>query len=91
MPTSHPSLLDMTGDDFNPLTLTQHVKVTKPKMTYNSVTVRTSICVTETTIVTLGQADLMAQCTLTVTYIFKVKVQIFVTHRRTLAVTVDCN
>jgi hypothetical protein len=59
----------------------------KPKIAHNAETVRNSIYVTVTTIVGLGQADLMAQCTLTVTYIFKDKVQLFVHQRRTFAVT----
>jgi hypothetical protein len=59
----------------------------KQKIARNSETVRNFICVTVTTIVGRGQADLMARCTLTLTYIFKVKLQIFVNQRRTFAVT----
>jgi hypothetical protein len=51
----------------------------KRKIANNSETVRNSICVTVTTIVGLGQAESMAQCTLTLTYIFKVK---FLKHRK---------
>jgi riboflavin synthase alpha subunit len=58
-----------------------------PKIANNSETVRNSVCLTVTTIVGRGQADLLAQCTLTLTYIFKVKLQIFVNLRRTFVVT----
>jgi hypothetical protein len=64
---------DNFWDDFNPLILTQRAKVTTQKIAHNSETVRNSRRVTETGIVGLGQAVAAAQCTLTLTYIFKVK------------------